>query len=670
VKVLIKFHSDVSITPQYRNRGRVMRGTVLCVEDDRNLCQILAKALGGEGYRVLTAFDGDEAMAIIAEDPPDLVLLDLALQRRDGLAVLDSIRELPELRGRVPVVLLSSTSPTTEFRRHAMELGANDILVKPVPLYLLLASLEKQLGGIKDEIPVAAEESVEERRFAERAEGLEGSLNRLPFPALLHHLHGLRANGVLHLVYNKKRKWIEFSDGYPSAVRGNLVNETLGIMLVRGGRVTPAQAAESMRRMGHGQLQGEILVAMESLTEREMVLALRAQAEQKLFEIFSWESGNFRFEKDAHLQRANTLPVDVSPANIIVTGVRKRLHAKALTAFFDTNSSLFIAPAESSFYRFQDVELDDDQRSLLRQLNGTVRLSEYSGAEDSVRRTLYGLVAAGLLVLRRGEPVKERAIRPRLTDSSVDGIDSRSRAGDGALRAEFVGLLERFRDRNHFEILGVGEEAGEDEIAYAYSRLVELAHPDRVVHATDTSKRLAAQVYARVERAYEVLRDTRERQMYLLELKREAREDAENETAQRALEAESQFQRGEAALRQRNGDRALLCFGKALELYPEEGEYHAHYGYALHLCHPDNEPMTHEAMEHVKRGIKLAGHREKPYLFMGRLCKVLDRIEAAEKMFNRAAQIQPDCADALSELRLIEMRRRKAKGFIGRLFGR
>ncbi len=55
---------------------------------------------------------------------------------------------------------------------------------------------------------------------------------------------------------------------------------------------------------------------------------------------------------------------------------------------------------------------------------------------------------------------------------------------------------------------------------------------------------------------------------------------------------------------------------------------------------------------------------------MGRLCKVLDRIEAAEKMFNRAVQIQPDCADALSELRLIEMRRRKAKGFIGRLFRR
>ncbi len=80
--------------------------------------------------------------------------------------------------------------------------------------------------------------------------------------------------------------------------------------------------------------------------------------------------------------------------------------------------------------------------------------------------------------------------------------------------------------------------------------------------------------------------------------------------------------------------------------------------------------MAQESMEPVRRGIKLAGHREKPYLYMGRLCKAQDRLDVAEKMFNRAVQIQPDCTDALSELRLIEMRRRKAKGFIGRLLRR
>ena len=77
-----------------------------------------------------------------------------------------------------------------------------------------------------------------------------------------------------------------------------------------------------------------------------------------------------------------------------------------------------------------------------------------------------------------------------------------------------------------------------------------------------------------------------------------------------------------------------------------------------------------EALEHVKRGIKLAGDREKPYLLMGRLCKATGRADAAERMFTRAVQIQPNCVEALRELRLINMRRQKQKGIIGRLLRR
>ena len=80
--------------------------------------------------------------------------------------------------------------------------------------------------------------------------------------------------------------------------------------------------------------------------------------------------------------------------------------------------------------------------------------------------------------------------------------------------------------------------------------------------------------------------------------------------------------------------------------------------------------MAEEALEHLKRGLKLASDREKSYLLMGRLCKAMGRAGAAEKMFARAAQIQPNCVEALRELRLINMRREKKKGLIGRLLRR
>ncbi len=72
----------------------------------------------------------------------------------------------------------------------------------------------------------------------------------------------------------------------------------------------------------------------------------------------------------------------------------------------------------------------------------------------------------------------------------------------------------------------------------------------------------------------------------------------------------------------------------------------------------------------MKRGVKLASHRDKPFLFMGRLYKAIGRADVAERMFTRAIQIQPECIEALRELRLINMRRERSKGFIGRLFRR
>jgi curved DNA-binding protein CbpA len=239
-----------------------------------------------------------------------------------------------------------------------------------------------------------------------------------------------------------------------------------------------------------------------------------------------------------------------------------------------------------------------------------------------------------------------------------------------ARRAELSALAQRFADCSFFEILDVAETAQPDEIRGAYERLAEIAHPDRVNASSAAVRRLAAEVFGHVERAYETLSNPRRRQMYLLDRQRAHREIAAQEEGRRAVVAERHFLDGEAALRQRAYEVALRCFGLALEYYPEEGEYHSHYGWALHLCHPDDAAMAGEALEHCKRGIKLATDREKPYLLLGRLCKAIGRVGAAEKMFTRAVQIQPGCVEALRELRLINMRRQNEKGFIGRLLRR
>jgi CheY-like chemotaxis protein/DnaJ-domain-containing protein 1 len=654
-----------------------MAGTILCVDNDRNLCEILAKALRGEGYRVATAFDGELALEAIRRAPPSLVLLDLMLPKRDGFAVLEALRGMPAPVCELPVVLISGCSPTPEYTRRAEALRAIGLFRKPISLETLLSVVARELGR-----PRQTQARASKAPPAVAESDLSGSFDQLSFPALLHHLHGLRASGVLHLSYDRKRKWVRLHDGYPIAVRSNLVGECLGNFLVRTGRITASDLAESRRRMKPGKLQGEILVAMDLLSEDEISTALRLQAEEKLFEIFSWPTGAFRFEVGGNLQRANDLAVDRSPANLILEGVRTRLPLERIDAHFAANSHALLALSESPFYRFQEVDLDAAQQKLVRSLEKPRRLVEFIGADESVRRTLYALMAAGTLELRgeavAAQPAEARAgakpgkaQRPAVRREKVTTLREIVRPPqDDANPAELTQMAQRFRGQSPFQILGVAEDAGDQEIQDAYAKLCERAHPDRVSHSGEAVKTLAAEVFAMVANAYETLTDPRRRQEYVLGQRKADREAAEKAVGRRALDAEIQFQQGDAAMRARDYSTALRSFGRALEIYPEEGEYHAHYGWVLHLCHPNDTAMAAEAMEHVQRAIKLAPDREKPYLFMGRLCKAIGRADAAEKMFARALKIQPDCLDALRELRLINMRREKGKSLIGRLLRR
>jgi CheY-like chemotaxis protein/curved DNA-binding protein CbpA len=638
-------------------------GSILCVDDDRNLCQILSEALSGEGHAVRSVFDGDQALAELTENPPDIVLLDLILPRKDGFAVLEAIRAMDAPLCDTPVVLITGCSPTEQNRDRARSLSAAEFLTKPVPLSELLAVVARHAREQKSD-DSRVDDLRPEHQAASRSPGLSGSLDDLPLPALLHHLHGLRATGVLRLANGKKRKWIQLRDGYPRAVRSNLINECLGNYLVRDGKISQSAFAESRRRVKPGRLQGEILIAMEILSEEEITAALRAQADEKLFEAFSWKSGTYSFERGVDLERANSLGVERSPANLILRGVRERFPINLVEDYIRSHADCFLAPAESPFYQFQEVDLDANHEELLASLDGTRRLAEFLKAAPDLKRTLYAMLAFGLLELRGAvEPASVKASPRRDARPQND-------AKSEELRARLTGLADQMRHQSYFEILGVDNSSTEDELRSAYQKRAARLHPDQFRRSGDAVAHLASEVFAQLNLAYQTLTDPRRRSEYVLKQRKGQRDADRQRESEQALEAEVQFQEGQRLLAQRAYERALVVFGRALELYPNAGEYHAHYGWTLHLCHPDQPDIASEAIEHVRRGIKLAGQRETSYLFMGRLCKVVGRVELAERMFARAVQLEPGCVEALRELRLINMRRHKSKGLIGRLLRR
>ncbi|MBT8136025.1 MAG: response regulator transcription factor [Gammaproteobacteria bacterium] len=108
--------------------------SILVVDDDHQLARMVAELLATEGYLCRTAHDGDEALAHIEKQLPDLVVLDVMMPKRDGLATLTAIREVSQ----VPVIMLTAMGDEQD-RILGLAQGADDYLPKPfAPRELLL----------------------------------------------------------------------------------------------------------------------------------------------------------------------------------------------------------------------------------------------------------------------------------------------------------------------------------------------------------------------------------------------------------------------------------------------------------------------------------------------------------------------------------------------------
>ena len=115
-------------------------GSVLVVDDDGDVRALVVELLTRSGYDVSEAPNGREALKLLYEQRPDLVLLDISMPELDGWATLDRIRELSD----VPVLMLSALGAELEKVR-ALRAGADDYVTKPFGRQELLARVESVL---------------------------------------------------------------------------------------------------------------------------------------------------------------------------------------------------------------------------------------------------------------------------------------------------------------------------------------------------------------------------------------------------------------------------------------------------------------------------------------------------------------------------------------------
>ena len=232
--------------------------TILVVDDDARVIELLEIAFGAHGWKVVRADDGEQALRLVADERPDLVVLDVRLPRRSGFEVCESLRRDP-LTADLPVIMVSAVGDT-DARVQGLARGADDYLAKPFSPKELIARIRRMLArsrearetrrlGVQAEIELArsrteAQRQQQElrhtRRIRELAEAATRDLTRRAdrddlLRAFLAQADGVARTGLAALlVPGEDPAWLE-----PGACRG--------IEPARLGRVRPARDGELVR---------------------------------------------------------------------------------------------------------------------------------------------------------------------------------------------------------------------------------------------------------------------------------------------------------------------------------------------------------------------------------------------------------------------------------------
>lgn len=710
---------------------------ILVVDDDRNIGQILHASFSSKGYETIVSRNGEDALAKFAQTQPDLVLLDVLLPRMNGWEVCKKLKE-SDVGQTTPIILMSAVYKNYKMQQDAREkYGADDFVEKPFQLSRLLDKVADLLGpgevvavateggGGFDEMAAAAESAIPHV-------SLDGDFSTMSFAEVLHAVYVMAKNGYLLVKNDDVEKEIAVKEGYPVSVRTTLEDEYFGNFLVRKRKITPEERDESVKRMKESnRLQGTILIEMGALTPHELVRFLRMQMREKLFEVFSWREGIYKFTENKDVQ-GDITTLDMSTANVISMGVEEHCDFDRLLPSIDEWRAKYLRPGANLHYRYQDLELTQRERAIFVEIDGRRTVDEVLNALDvepeRANQIMYTLIVTEMVELidepldepeslvadtddhsedapapveppqAKAEPAAKPApapaeeMKPATEPEGEEQEEKPEEEADAEMRKKVRNVYTRVTEGNYFQMLDVSENPTEHEVRVAYHRMAKEFHPDRFFGmASPEIKAQVEEIFRLATKAYEDLNTQEKITKYKESLESEddgPKTDVRIEGVKKIILAEQNFQNGKQYLKEKRYARAAFEFRKATEITSSEAEYISYYGWAMYnipyeedISEEDQKlflgestsDMQFQGREALNRAISINPRSEMAYIFLGAIYKTQGLKEFAEKQYEKALICNPNCIEALRELRLIkleEKKKTKKKSFIERLLGR
>jgi tetratricopeptide (TPR) repeat protein len=362
---------------------------------------------------------------------------------------------------------------------------------------------------------------------------------------------------------------------------------------------------------------------MGSISPHNLVYALNLQLRIKLFEVFSWEHGDFRFNPGV-APPAETVNLEMSTAAVIYEGVRRHFDVERLRKVLGDSDELLVERSMDPTYPLVDAGVGEEEQLLLQAMDGHKSVAELRALELlsplDTDRLIYAMKCAGLVEL------KGRTV-PTAPAASADGEPA---------------------------LIGAPAPAEPELISEATQVSSPAASPTpQGEEASSGAQTSGDEATSSVNGGEQTTSSVNGPETTV------SPGDAEAELRGRVGEiglAEAKFQLGEELLNEHKYEDAHRLFEEAVRIYDQASQFHAYLGWSKFQMQPGDPGNAEAALGALQKAIDLNPTADKSYLFSGYIYKALGRMDQAQTHFAKAVECNPDCAEAADELKALERR--------------
>lgn len=266
----------------------------------------------------------------------------------------------------------------------------------------------------------------------------KGSLKKVPFARMLRDLARAQMTGRLYLLSGETKKVVFFEEGTPVFVRSNVLAECLGQILAGEGLITQEQCDQTLEAIRRtGKKQGELLVEMGILSEENLRYALAAQLRQKLWAVFEWERGRYRFQPGPTNQDIR-IELGRSPEGLVLEAIQNVVTEDRAGRALEPYLSTYPVLRHASKFDGKALGMLPEEIFFAKCLDGSRTVSEVLDENlqpepPTPKALLHGLLQAGVVQLAK--KVRKAGSRPKPPQLVPDHLDDTELAPEHEARS-------------------------------------------------------------------------------------------------------------------------------------------------------------------------------------------------------------------------------------------